>query len=64
MATLEVVKVVNAAAAAAATKGKELEDTFSGDFGLQSTRRLRFRSILKTDDFGDKTSLLADVTKR
>lgn len=63
MATLEVVKVVNAAAAVA-TKGKELEDTFSGDFGLQSTSRPRFRSILKIDDFGDKTSLLADVTKR
>lgn len=52
------------AAAAVATKGKELEDTFSGDFGLQSTSRPRFRSILKIDDFGDKTSLLADVTKR
>lgn len=60
VAAFDVVNALNAAAAAA-TNGRVLDDTFSGDFGLDSTLNPRFRSIWNNDDFGDGTSLLAEI---
>lgn len=62
VAAFDVVNALNAAAAAA-TNGRVLDDTFSGDFGLDSTLSPRFRSIWNSDDFGDGTSLLAEIFK-
>lgn len=56
VAAFDVVNALNAAAAAA-TNGRVLDDTFSGDFGLDSILRPRFRSIWNSDDFGDGTLL-------
>lgn len=60
VAAFDVVNALNAAAAAA-TNGRVLDDTFSGDFGLDSILSPRFLSIWNSDDFGDGTSLLAEI---